>query len=160
MLLLNGCNDGDVKVEAINFDNVTAASCGDIVYKATGNEVLFLKISFADAFVNDATPTGSPRIFDIGGEVSVRYRGYNGTVTADNICPNVIQPIFPVATVEWIATGGKVEITTTPVMSVPDAVTGATKLTGYNHNIIFRNIIFDKPTGTADLRRIFLWRLF
>ena len=147
MLLLNGCDDGDVKVEEINFDSVTASSCGDIVYKVSGNEVLFLKIPIADAFINEVTPAGSPRTFDIGGTVSVRYRGYNGNVTADNICPDVIQPISPVATVEWIATAGKVEITTTPVMSLPDATTGATRLTGFNHDIVFRNIVFEKPTG-------------
>lgn len=148
VLTLNGCDDGDIKVEAINFDTVNASSCGEVIYKIRENEALFLKVpATLNAFANEVTPEGSPRVFPIGSEVIVRYRGYNGTVTAENLCPDVIQPIFPVATIEWSGIGGNLEVVTTPVMSAPDATTGATKLVSYNHNISFKNIIFLKPTG-------------
>lgn len=148
VLALNGCDDGDIKVEAINFDTVNASSCGEVIYKIRENEALFIKVpTTLNAFANLITPAGSPRIFSIGTDVIVKYRGYNGNVTTDNLCPNVIQPIFPVATIEWNGIGGVMEVTTTPVMSVPDPTTGATKLVSYNHNIVFKNIIFLKPTG-------------
>ena len=148
VLTLNGCDDGDIEVEAINFDDVNASSCGEVIYKIRENEALFLKIPASrNAFLNEITPEGSPRIFPIGSEVIVRYRGYNGAVTSDNLCPDVIQPIFPIATIEWSGIGGNLEVVTTPVMSTPDATTGATKLVSYNHNITFKNIIFLKPTG-------------
>jgi len=150
LLMLNGCDDGDIKVDAINFDGVTAVNCpgGEIIYKLKENEALFIKLPASlDAFRNELTPVGSPRPYTIGGNIIVKYRGYNGNVTSDNLCPNVIQPIFPVATIEWTAVAGTIEITTTPVMSTPDAVTGATKLVSYNHNIVFKNIIFVKADG-------------
>ncbi len=148
VLALNGCDDGDIKVEAIDFDTVNTSSCGEVIYKIRDNEALFIKVPTAlDAFANEVTPQGSPRTFAIGNEVIVRYRGYNGAVTSDNLCPDVIQPIFPVATIEWSGIGGNLEVVTTPVMSAPDATTGATKLVSYNHNITFKNIIFLKPTG-------------
>lgn len=149
VLLLNGCDDGDVTVEAISFDDVTASSCGDsdVIYKIKSNEVLFIKLPIAEAFKNEITPVGSPRTFAIGNTVQVRYRSYSGNVSSQNICPNVIQPISPIATTEWVATDGTIEITTTAIMSDPDPVTGATKLLKYNHNIVFRPITFTKPTG-------------
>jgi hypothetical protein len=148
LILLNGCDDGDLTVEAINFTNVTAGSCGEIIYKINGTEALFIKIpATLEPFKNELTSVGSPRPFAIGGDIVVRYRGYNGPVSAENICPNVIQPITPVATVEWIATAGTIEITTTPIYSAPDAVTGRVTLEKYNHNIVIRGLKFSKPDG-------------
>ena len=148
MVLLNGCDDGDLKVEAINFDDVAADDCGEVIYKIKGNEALFIKIPATwEPFKNEITAPNTPDVIPIGGDVVVRYRSYNGEVTANNLCPNVIQPIFPAATVEWIASAGSIEITTTAVMSAPDPVTGATKLVKYNHNIVFKLLKFTKPEG-------------
>lgn len=150
LLFLNGCNDGDVTVESISFDQVNAQRCSstsDVIYKVKGNEALFLKIPVAEAFLNEVTPVGSPRVFQIGGNVIVRYRSYSGNVTSESICPDVVQPIAPIATLEWIATAGTVEITTTAIQTTPDPITGATKPGGFNHNIVFRNIVFSKPVG-------------
>jgi len=148
IVLMNGCDDGDVTVEAINFDDVTASSCGNILYKLKENQALFVKIPDSyDAFKNEITPVGTPDIILIGGEVEVRYRTYNGNVTRDNICPDIIQPIFPIAVAEWNAIAGFIEIATTPIYSAPNVTTGATKLVKYNHNIVFKPITFNKPVG-------------
>jgi hypothetical protein len=148
ILLLNGCDDGDVTVESINFDDVNASTCGNILYKIEDNQALFVRIPASyNAFENEITPVGTPDIIPIGGEVEVRYRTYNGNVTSSNICPDVIQPIFPVAVAEWNAIGGFIEIATTPIYATPDPVTGATKLVKYNHNIVFKPITFSKPVG-------------
>lgn len=148
ILVLNGCNDGDMKIETINFEDVQAASCGETIYKLNGNEALYLKIPESqNAFINDITPAGAPRTILIGGQVSVTYRAYNGPVTMANIC-STPGPITPVATQEWIATSGTIEIATIAVYSSPDATTGAVKILKYIHNITFKNIVFAKPSGT------------
>lgn len=155
-LLLNGCDDGNVTVDTINFDKVQANLCGDIVYKLNSNEALFMKIPASqNAFKNEISLVNTPQVFTIGGDIQVRYRAYNGTVSSSNICPDVIQPITPIATEEWIATAGTIEITTTAVYSVPDAITNATKILKYNHNIIFKNIKFAKPDGSNQVYDIF-----
>lgn len=147
MLFLNGCDDGDLTIETINFDDVQAASCGDIIYKLNGNEALYIKIpESANAFSNNVTPTDAPTTIAIGGEVSVTYRAYNGTVTVANLC-NTPAPISPVATEEWVASAGTIEIATIAVYSTPDEITGATKILKYIHNIVFKNIVFNKPSG-------------
>jgi len=150
IVLLNGCDDGDVTVQTINFDDVNAASCngGELIYKLKGNEALFMKIPAAlNAFENIISAANTPKVFHIGGEIIVRYRAYSGTVAANNICPVEIPPISPIATIEWIATAGDIEVTTTAVYSDPDALTGRIKLEKYNHNIVIKNLRFATNNG-------------
>jgi hypothetical protein len=58
-----------------------------------------------------------------------------------------IPPSSPIVNDEWIATAGKIQITTTAIKST-NAATGQTSITGYNHNIVFKNITFAKKNGT------------
>ena len=147
ILTLNGCNDGNVKIETINFDTIDINSCGDFFYKLKSNEALFIKIpAVANAFENKITLLNAPRIITIGDDVSLIYRAYNGTVTSANIC-TLPQPISPIVIEEWVATAGKIEITTTTLLSTPDAITGATKILKYNHNIVIKNLKFLKSNG-------------
>lgn len=146
--MLNGCDDGDLTIETIDFTNVQAGSCGETIYKLNGNEVLYIKIPESlNAFPNNVTPLDTPTTIAIGGTVSVTYRAYNGAVTAANLC-NTPAPISPIATEEWIATSGTIQIATIAVYSSPDTTTGATKILKYIHNIVFKNIVFSKPSGT------------
>lgn len=148
LIFLNACDDGNVAVETINFDDVTANSCGEIIYKLKDEESLFMNIpSSLNAFTNDETDSGSPKKIQITGNVSLKYRFYNGKVSADNICI-IAGPITPVAVEEWVATSGTIEITTTARYSNPDATTGQRKIVRFNHYIVFKNIVFSKPDGT------------
>lgn len=147
LIFIYSCDDGDLTIENIDFSTVTASSCGEIIYKINGNEAIYIQIPASrNAFSNDVTPTDEPRRIDIGGNVSVTYRVYNGRPSAANFCTSP-GPISPVATSEWIATSGTVEINTIAVYTLNEA-TGATKITSYLHNIVFKNIVFAKPDGT------------
>lgn len=146
VFLFTGCDDGDLTVENIDFTTATANICGETLYKLSGNEAIFMKIPAGlSAFSNDVTPTDEPRIIPIGGNVSVSYRAYDGTPSAANICSSP-GPISPVATTEWIATSGNIEVKTTAVYSINES-TGASKIIRYVHNIVFKNIVFAKPDG-------------
>jgi hypothetical protein len=135
-----------MKIDTISFENVQAYSCDDThetIYKLNGNEALFVKIpAIKNAFANDVSTVP----FSIGGDISVTYRAYNGTVTAANLCDSP-SPITPNATEEWVATSGTIVINTIAIYSAPDATTGATRITKYVHNIVFKNIVFLKPSG-------------
>lgn len=149
MFLLNGCDDGDLIIETIDFADGTADNCtnNNIVYKIKENELLLIEIP-AESYLNQVTPTNDPREIIISAANKVIYRSYNGTVSEDNICAT-IQPITPIVTEQWVATSGIIEITTTAVVVPNTSLTSgnATRITGYNHNIIFKNITFDKPGG-------------
>jgi len=146
--LLNGCDDGDATVDAITFNEVDAKSCNLLVYKVTENQAMIIKLpQNTNAFLNDPTPTGQPRVKSIGVDINVTFRTYSGPITDDVICASP-PPISPIATTEWIATAGTVEITTSAVYTDPDTETGQQKITRYRHAVVFKNIKFAKPDGT------------
>jgi hypothetical protein len=148
VLLLNGCDDGNLTIETINFEDVPTQSCdtNSIIYKLNENEALLLQIP-ETAFVNEPTAEGKPTVIDIDDTTyRVVYRFYNGKVTPDNIC-KTIPPATPVATDQWTASSGKIEITTTTITKA-GTIPGSTVITDYNHHIVFKNITFDKGNGT------------
>lgn len=148
VFLLNGCDDGDLTLETIDFEDVSTQSCSnnDIIYKLKENESLLLEIP-KTTFVNEPTDPSSPIVLDINNTTNrVIYRFYDGTVSSENIC-NTIPPAKPFIVDQWTATAGKIEITTTTITSA-GSVAGSTVITGYNHRIVFKNITFAKTNGT------------
>jgi hypothetical protein len=148
VLLLNGCDDGDLTLETIDFEDAPTQSCStnDIIYKLKESEALLLEIP-KTTFINEPTDPLSPIVIDIDNlKYRVIYRFYDGSVTADNIC-NTIPPAKPYITDQWTATSGKIEISTTTVTSA-GSIPGSTVITGYKHNIVFKNITFAKTNGT------------
>ena len=150
IVLLNGCDDGKLTVDIINFEDVTASPCGEIIYKLKDTEALFMNIPASEnAFVNDETLEGKPREILIEGEVTVKYRSYNGKVSKDNIC-EIAGPITPTATSEWIAKSGTIQVTTKANYSATNAETGQKKISGYSHFIVYKNIVFSKSNGNEQ----------
>jgi hypothetical protein len=147
VLLLNGCDDGDLILENIDFEDATTQSCSanNILYRLNEKEALLLEID-KTLFKNEPTPTGKPIEITIGQNNRVIYRFYNGLVSSDNIC-ETIPPATPNVVDQWTATGGTIQIYTTAVKTT-NTTTNSTKITGYNHNIIFKNITFSKTNGT------------
>ncbi|OXB20388.1 hypothetical protein B0A80_19065 [Flavobacterium tructae] len=149
-LLLNGCDDGDLVVDTIDFSDpsITAATCNtttnSLIYKLKKQESLLIQLP-PNTLTNDATVPGKPLTYDINNTTTrVVYRAYNGQVAIDNIC-GAIPPTTPAVTEEWQATAGKiVDISTAAITDNPD---GSSTITGYNHNLVFQNITFLKPAG-------------
>lgn len=146
LLFINACDDGDMAVETIDFDAVTAVKCTskDVIYKVKDNEILFLEIPATD-FVNDETLLDTPIVIPISATKRVVYRLYSGEASADNICPTVPNAT-PNVLEEWITTSGTIEITTTAVKTT-DPITLATTITKYNHYIVLKDVTFQKPSG-------------
>ena len=144
---LNSCDDGDLSLETIDFEDATTQSCSknDIIYKLKDKESLLFEIP-ESSFKNEPTNPDTPTIIDIDNSTyRVVYRFYNGTVATDNIC-KTIPPALPTVTDEWIATSGKIQIITTAVKTT-NTTENSTRITGYNHNIVFKNITFAKNDG-------------
>lgn len=147
VLFLNACDDGDLTLETIDFNEVSTQSCStnEILYKLKEKEALLLQIPLS-SFTNTIT-TDSPKSIDIdNSNYRVVYRFYNGTVATENIC-SIIPPANPIVNDQWSATSGKIQITTTAVKS-SNTTNNSTRITGYNHSIIFKNITFAKNNGT------------
>lgn len=147
ILLLNSCDDGNLVQKTIDFEDVTTQSCStnNILYKLKDKEALLLEIP-KSTFINEPTEGGVPSEITIGGSNRVVYRFYNGIVAANNIC-ETIPPPTPIVTDQWTAASGIIQITTTAVKKT-DVNNNSTKITGYNHSIVFKNITFTKSNGT------------
>ena len=148
VLFLNGCDDGNLTMETIDFEDAPTQSCStnEIIYKLKEKEALLLEIP-KSVFVNEPTVPGTPKLIDIDNSIyRVVYRFYNGMVANDNIC-NTIPPALPNVTDQWTGTSGKIQIITTTVKTT-NATENSTRITGYNHNIVFKNITFTKTSGT------------
>ncbi|MBK0368858.1 hypothetical protein [Flavobacterium agrisoli] len=145
-LVLNGCDDGNLNVDTINFEDASVQSCTNgIIYKLNENESMLLQMP-EGAIVDEPSETNTPLQYNINNSTyRVIYRAYNGTVSADNIC-STIPPALPNVTDQWTATGGIIEIFTTQ-NTTTDETNNSTRITGYTHNIKFKNITFQKTDG-------------
>ena len=148
-LFLNGCDDGDLTVDEIDFEDVTTSQACDattnaLIYKLKSQEALLLQMP-EGAILNDPG-TITYTIDSKGlGQYRVVYRAYDGTVATANIC-GTIPPSTPKVTEEWYGNDGIIEIETTQ-KEVQNTTDDGTRITGYSHSIIFRNITFVKPSG-------------
>ena len=146
LFIINACDDGKMSVVTIDFSEVQAHKCDlkDIIYKTKDTEMLILAIPSTN-FVNDATPTDTPITLQINATNQVIYRQYNGPVSESNICPTV-PSATPDLTAQWTASAGTIQITTTPVYTTI-AATNGTRISQYNHYIVFKNITWQTPDG-------------
>lgn len=148
LVLTNSCDDGNLTQEDISFEDVNTQSCSanNIIYKIKEKEALLLEIP-KTTFTSEPTPVGEPIELNISTSSNrVVYRFYNGTVAANNIC-ETIAPATPVITDQWTATSGTIQIVTTAVKTTNET-TNATRISGYNHNIVLKNVTFAKANGT------------
>ncbi|CAM3502634.1 hypothetical protein [Flavobacterium chungbukense] len=149
-LFLNGCDDGDLTVDTIDFEDITEAQTCDattsaLVYKLKTQEALLLQMP-AGSFRNENDSLYNYTIDSKGnGSYRVLYRAYDGTVATTNIC-GTIPPSTPRITEEWLGTDGVIEIESN-ANEIPNTTDGSSRITGYTHSVIFRNITFAKPSG-------------
>ncbi|MDQ6469428.1 hypothetical protein RB619_02150 [Flavobacterium sp. LHD-80] len=147
-LLLNGCDDGDLTVETLDFKDVAATTCdpttNTLIYKLKPQETLLLQMP-EGKLINDATVDGKPLVYDIDDKTfRFFYRAYDGAVSVSNVC-DAIPPATPNVNQEWRALSGKLQIVTEQINKTPAPADGHTEIVGYNHNITLVNATFSKP---------------
>ncbi|MCI9844944.1 hypothetical protein [Flavobacterium pectinovorum] len=149
-LLLNGCDDGDLTPETIDFDDPSikieyCTNTYELLYKLKSQESLLLQMP-KDILKNQATADDAPQTFAINTSTHrLFYRTYDGTVAKANIC-DAIRPSSPNITDEWYALGGTIVIHTKPKYDV-NVTENSTRIVGYTHSISFKNLSYSKPAG-------------
>jgi hypothetical protein len=154
VIAFSSCDDGDLVVDKIDFSAVKTESCttNNLLYKLNENESLILNVPAA-TFSNNPTVPGVPTSLNIDATNQVVYSFYDGKVISGNIC-DLIPPATPNVNSQWKASSGKIEIVTTDIKKL-DETNNSTRITGYNNNIIFKNITFDKGNGTSQFYETF-----
>ncbi|WP_348799654.1 hypothetical protein [Flavobacterium adhaerens] len=153
-IAFSACDDGDLIVDTINFDEVSTSTCteNNLLFKLKDSESLILDVP-EDTFEDDVTETGEPITLNINSTNRVVYNFYDGQVSSDNIC-DLIPPATPNINTQWTAASGVIEITTEAVKTA-DEDDGSTRITGYKNTIVFRNITFAKGDGTTQFYDVF-----
>ncbi len=157
-LFFAGCDDGNLSItDSIRYDAPTLVKCNlnNILYKLNGDQALILEITnpsdFAKIFDNEEK---TKDILNIDLTTNkLLFRSYNGEVKATNICATTTDA-FPTAKEEWVTLSGKILVKTTAVKSDPNTTTNGTRITGYNHAIILKDIEWLKPDGNKQLENI------
>ncbi|MEH6680894.1 MAG: hypothetical protein V7724_10130 [Sediminicola sp.] len=143
--LLLSCDDGDLQVETINFDDSAIDFCGTattattLMFKINGDEALILTLQ-GGLLKNEATT--DTIISTVPAQSKLSYRIFSGTVAKGYFC-DALPPTDPVVLEEITAEDGEVMITT----AMTDSVTFA-------HTIRLRGISFVNESGSrvTDLR--------
>ncbi|GGW31293.1 hypothetical protein [Arenibacter certesii] len=150
LISLYSCDDGDLQIETINFDDSQIQFCGStpttestVFFKIVNNEALILTLS-SGTLINEEYE-GEVQI-PISGETKVTYRIFSDKVSKNYFC-DAVPPITPTVTEEIEAQSGFVLITTTA------KVEGET--TSYEHTIKLSEISLVNKTNDqriTDLR--------
>lgn len=141
-LLVTACDDGNLQIETLDFDSVSAESCDSpittstsIFFKINGDEALILELA-NDLLVNEVTE--DPRTSSFPTSSSLTYRIFNGSVSSSYFCDD-IPPITPIVIEEIEASGGTVMVTTNSEDGITFTHTieleGVTLLNGTNERI-------------------------
>lgn len=147
LLLLLSCDDGDLQIEALNFDSVTAQSCTApitpatrIFFKINQDETLILNLA-ANIIKNEVS--NGPIISLVPSQSQITYRIFSENVTRNYFC-DAIPAATPVVVEEIEAEGGEVRVTT---ILKEDGVT-------FEHKIELNAISLVTQSGTriTDLR--------
>ena len=143
VFMLQACDDGDITLESFNFDTVAVQSCpeNNLVFKIKGNELLLISIP-ETSFANEVTVVGTPRIINVNTNNRIVYRLYSENLTSATIC-STLPPASPIVQKEWNATGGTIEIITNAIYAA-----NGTTITGYTHNIKFKNVNFSSTENS------------
>lgn len=112
---LLGCSDGELQIETIDFDAVPLDYCGS----ASTETQLFFKLNEFDALILDLASgliqneasTDTIRS-SIPGESQLRYRLFNGSISASYFC-DAVPPATPTVREEIPSQAGEVLIFTT-----------------------------------------------
>lgn len=144
MVLVLGCDDGDITLQSFDFSNQSIQKCSDnyLMYKIKDNELLLIQLTetlYDEAFVNEETGD-TPRVINITSSTPIIYRMYSGTVASTTVCSE-LAPATPTVTNEWEATAGTIQVESNALTDSDD------NITGYTHNITLLNVTF---SGTDD----------
>lgn len=114
-LVFFSCSDGDLQIEALDFDDVTMSQCGtadlnsQTFFKTNQKEALILELA-SNLFKNEVSDGAIES--SISSQSQLTYRIFDSNVSSSYFC-NDVPPATPIVVEEIEATSGQVLITTT-----------------------------------------------
>ena len=116
LLLVFACDDGDLQIETVDFDNATIQNCDpvdvttvNVLFKLNTSEALIVEVP-AVALKNEVSEE-TAYVVSASGPAKVIYRTFSGDVSKDYFCSEI--PLTePTVSDEIIAESGSLLVTT------------------------------------------------
>ena len=140
VLLIASCSDGDLQIEAIDFDDIAVQNCGtlsidtQLFFKIDDNQALILQLE--DGLLQNEV-SADTIVSAIPNQSQLTYRLFNNTVSSSYFCDD-IPPATPSVIEDIEAIEGEVLIVTTST----DAIT-------FRHDILLQGIIITNEAGES-----------
>ena len=135
------CNDGDLQIESISFDDIAIQTCEATVttgttvfFKISGEESLILDLQ--DGLLKNEASTDT-LVSTIPGQSALLYRIFNGPVSKNYFC-DAIPPVEPTVLEDIEAVSGEVLVST---------VRNASDSTLFEHTIRLSNVTLINEQG-------------
>ncbi len=151
-ILFASCDDGDIVADAINFGTATVKVCpnNNLLYKISDNQSMIFEFDQSSTVLPFKNEVGVKPLLTIDNlKNKLIYRTYNGNPLDTSICGTILDP-NPTISQQWVAEYGSAEITTSTVLSILNASNNSTRITKYNHAVVFKNIGWKKSDGTIQ----------
>lgn len=118
LILLFACDDGDLQIETLDFDNASIQHCDpvevdlpNVLFKLNSTEALILELP-SGSIKNEMTEGSLIYLVSASGPAKITYRTFSDKVATNYFCADI--PLStPTVLDEIIAKGGEVLITTT-----------------------------------------------
>lgn len=141
VLCIIACNDGDLEVETITFDNSNVSSCtsdttATFLFKYNSKQALILELPKGILKNEENTVTGT-----VSQDYKLYYRTFNEAVNASYFCGNY-PPVSPSVVSQFEATGGKISIVTKPILNETTQ-----ELLRYDHLITITDLVILNSEG-------------
>lgn len=142
---LASCDDGDLQIEQVDFDEVDIESCPGLAdptettffYKIDGDEALLLNL--ADGLIQNGTSAPGTLTSTIPEPSSLIYRLFSDDVSTAYFC-DAVPPLEPMVINENVATAGNISIDTRV-----DTLTTVSKI--YAHTISIDDLSLENNQG-------------
>ena len=117
LIFLFACDDGDLQIETLDFDNATIQNCdpisvetANVLFKLNSKEALILQLPNG-SIKNEASEGPIGYLVTTSGPAKITYRTFSDKVSKNYFCTDI--PLTtPTVLDEIIAQGGQVFITT------------------------------------------------
>jgi len=124
-IVLLSCDDGDIIVTDLDFEDVTVQRCTDFDYvffkvNNDNNETLALQIVTTDSILAEE----GTYIYNLGGNNSLSYRRLDGPVTGSEYFCNPVPPASPDVEEEFTSEAGVVNVVTLGDLDDEDGILG------------------------------------